>query len=201
MPLAAGQILLSSIDQLTVSDRDSDRQLAKNLDSGALKSCLRPCGARLENAWAKCNRMYGLSSSHTDRQYCAVDSLLSQPPQQTVQFARHAGEPPPRWFLFRRTRIQHHHHQNSLVYLNPHDLHRFLLSVEAAERTRKRLHTVTCYLLCSQGWRDTDWFKTRVPDQTQKRPRFIQSENRPLPSTLQQLTPTPPPIFIAMGWP
>ena len=30
MPLAAGQILLSSIDQLTVSDRDSDRQLAKN---------------------------------------------------------------------------------------------------------------------------------------------------------------------------
>src|SRR4029077_14233031 len=32
-----------------------------------------------------------------------------------------------------------------LVYLNPRDLHRFLLGVEAAERAQKRLHTVTCY--------------------------------------------------------
>jgi hypothetical protein len=31
---------------------------------------------------------------------------------------------------------------------------------------------------CSrQEWRDTDWFKTRVPDQTQERPYFIQSVN------------------------
>ena len=62
-------------------------------------------------------------------------------------------------------------------------------SVEAAERTRKRLHTVTCYHPSYwQGWRDTDWFKPRVPDQTQKRPRFIQSVNRPSPSTLLQRT-------------
>ena len=62
-------------------------------------------------------------------------------------------------------------------------------SVEAAERTRKRLHTVTCYHPAySQKWRDTDWFKTRVPDQTQKRSLFIQSVNRPSPSTLHKRT-------------
>jgi uncharacterized protein with GYD domain len=59
-------------------------------------------------------------------------------------------------------------------------------SVEAAERTRKRLHTVTCYQPCFwQEWRDTDWFTTRVPDQIQKRPHLIQSVNRPSPYTLQ----------------
>jgi hypothetical protein len=65
------------------------------------------------------------------------------------------------------------------MYVNPRDLHRFLLGVEAAERTRKRLHTVTCYHRSNEEdeWRDTDWFKTRVPDQTQKRPHFIQSAN------------------------
>src|SRR5262249_59084871 len=32
------------------------------------------------------------------------------------------------------------------------------------ERTRKRLHTVTCYHPClTQEWRDTDWFKTAFP--------------------------------------
>src|SRR5216683_4065837 len=50
--------------------------------------------------------------------------------------------------------------------------------VEAAERARKRLHTVTCYHPSRQdGWRDTDWFKTHVPDQTPSRPHFIQSAN------------------------
>src|SRR5262249_24997031 len=87
------------------------------------------------------------------------------------------------------------------VYVYPRDLHRFLLCVEAAERTRKRLHTVTCYdSSYSEEWRDTDWFKTRVPDQTQKRPRFIQSANRSSPSTLQQRTRTLNPIFMSMGW-
>jgi hypothetical protein len=61
-----------------------------------------------------------------------------------VQLARHRDESPPRWFLFRRTGIHHNYHQNFLVYVNPRDLHRFLLA-EAAERTRKKLHTVTCY--------------------------------------------------------
>jgi len=45
--------------------------------SASLKSCLRPRGARLENACAKCKRMWGSSSSHTDRQYCAVDSITA----------------------------------------------------------------------------------------------------------------------------
>ena len=71
----------------------------------------------------------------------------------------------------------------------------------AAERTRKRLHTVTCYLPCYwQEWRDTDWFKTRVPDQTQKRPHFIQSANRPSPSTLPQPTRTTQPHFHLNRW-
>jgi hypothetical protein len=61
---------------------------------------------------------------------------------------------------------------------------------EAAERRRNRLHAVTCYHPSySEGWRDTDWFKTRVPDQTQQRPHFIQSVNRPAPSKPHERTP------------
>ena len=45
--------------------------------SASLKSCLRPRGARLENAWAQCKRMWGSNSNHTDRQYCAVDSITA----------------------------------------------------------------------------------------------------------------------------
>src|SRR5438093_1971258 len=42
----------------------------------------------------------------------------------------------------------------------------------------KRLHTGHVLPpVLSPEWRDTDWFKTRVPDQTQKRPHFIQSAN------------------------
>ena len=37
--------------------------------SASLKSCLRPRGARFENAWARCKRMHGSNSNHTDRQY------------------------------------------------------------------------------------------------------------------------------------
>ena len=39
-------------------------------------------------------------------------------------------------------------------------------------------------LHAAQEWRDSDWFKTRVPDQTQERRHFIQTVNRPSPSTL-----------------
>lgn len=45
--------------------------------SASLKSCLRPRGTRLENACAKCKRMWGSSSSHTDRHYWAVDSITA----------------------------------------------------------------------------------------------------------------------------
>src|ERR1035438_379131 len=73
--------------------------------------------------------------------------------------------------------------------------------VEAAERTRNRLHTVTCYHPSDlEGWRDTDWFKTRVPDQTQKRPHFIQSVNRPAPSTPHERTPQTQPDFHVNRW-
>ena len=72
--------------------------------------------------------------------------------------------------------------------------------MEAAERTRKRLHTVTCYHLSYHQWRDTDWFTTRVPDQTQKRPHFIQGVNKPSPSTLHQRTRTAQPHLHINGW-
>jgi hypothetical protein len=42
-----------------------------------LKSYLRLRGARLENACAKRKRICGSSSSHTDRQYCAVHSMTA----------------------------------------------------------------------------------------------------------------------------
>src|SRR5258707_8772984 len=55
-------------------------------------------------------------------------SLLPQPRQKAVQLARHRDESPPRWFLFRHPRIHDNHHQHFLVYVNPRDLHRFLLA-------------------------------------------------------------------------
>ncbi|MDX6459920.1 MAG: hypothetical protein QOE55_3617 [Acidobacteriaceae bacterium] len=45
--------------------------------SASLKSCLRPRGARLENACARCKHICGSNSSHTDLQYCAVDSITA----------------------------------------------------------------------------------------------------------------------------
>src|SRR5438105_6059401 len=47
--------------------------------SASLKSCLRPRGARLENACANCSFMCGSSSIHTGLQYCAVDSITASP--------------------------------------------------------------------------------------------------------------------------
>jgi hypothetical protein len=44
------------------------------------------------------------------------------------QLARQGNESPSRWFLFRHTRIHDNYHQNFLVYVNPRDLHRFLLA-------------------------------------------------------------------------
>src|ERR1700674_1268234 len=74
-----------------------------------------------------------------------------------------------------RTGIPHYHHQHFLVYVNSRDLvgHGFLPAWKRQNERQERLPTVTCY---PQGrGRDTDWFKTLVPDQTRKRPRFIQS--------------------------
>src|SRR6266581_119252 len=118
-------------------------------------------------------------------------SLLLQPRQQAVQLARHRDESPPRWFLFRPTCIHDNYHQNFLVYVYPCDLHRFLLTWKRQNAREKGYTPSRATSPCFwQEWRDTDWFKTRVPDQTQKRPHFIQSVNRPLPSTLHQRTRT-----------
>jgi hypothetical protein len=110
--------------------------------SASLKSCFRPCGARLENPCANCKLMCGSSSSHTDRQYWAVDSITaSSTPCSRNHFLPCVRQSP-----------------------RPSSLPP---GVKAAERTRKKLHTVTSYQPCYfAGWRDTDWFKTRVPGQT-----------------------------------
>jgi hypothetical protein len=173
-----------------------------------LKSCLRPRGARLENACAKCIRMWGSSSSHTDRQYCAVDSITaSSTPssrnhvKRRVQPARHRDESSPRRFLFRHTPIHDNDHRNFLVYVNPRDLHRFRLAWKRQNAREKDYTPSRATSPCLwQEWRDTDWFKTRVPDQTQKRPHFIKGVNRPSPSTLLQRTRTTQSHFRVNRW-
>ena len=77
----------------------------------------------------------------------------------------------------------------------PRHLHCFLPAWKRQNARIIRLHTLTCYRPATVQWRDTDWFKTCAPDQTQKRPHFIQSVNRPLPSTLHQRTPITQPPF------
>src|ERR1700741_5040040 len=67
-------------------------------------------------------------------------SLLPQPRQKAVRFARHRDESPPRWFLFRHPRIHDNHHQNFLVYINPRDLHRFLLAWKRRNAREKVTH-------------------------------------------------------------
>src|SRR5215813_12785777 len=104
--------------------------------SASLKSCLRPRGARLENACAKCKRICGSSSSHTDRQYGAVDSITAsstpcscnQIRNRCNSLTRQRDKSSPCRLLFRRTSIHHHYHQDFLVYVDPRDLHRFLLT-------------------------------------------------------------------------
>src|SRR6266581_9402100 len=108
-------------------------------------------------------------------------SLLPQPRQKAVQLARHRGRIAAA--LVSLPASSHPRQPPSTLSCVRQSPRPSSLppGVEAAERTRKRLHTVTCYHLSySEQWRDTDWFKTRVPDQTQKRPHFIQSVNRPL---------------------
>jgi len=82
---------------------------------------------RLENACAKCKRMWGSSSSQTDRQYWAVDSITAVP----VSLPAHSH---PRQRPSRLSCVCQSPQPSSLPP-----------GVEAAERTRKRLHTVTCY--------------------------------------------------------
>ena len=159
---------------------------------------------------ARCKRMYGSNSNHTDRQYWAVDSITaSSTPCSRNQIKSRcnslgmvtnrrrsgfssgvlASRPPPSALSCARQCLL-----SCTASLPP--------GVEAAERARKRLHTVTCYHpSCQDGWRDTDWFKTHVPDQTPTRPHFIQSAKRPLPSTLDDRTRRLDPIFISMGGP
>src|SRR5215469_1611936 len=150
--------------------------------SASLKSCLCPRGARLENACANCKRRYGSNSSHTVRQYCAVDSMTASSTlcsrnqiDNRCRVARHGGESSSLRLLLRCARIDHDHHQHSLVYVNS----RYLVG-HSCLQTRKRqnartetLSTVTCYPSSRRNRAHTDWFKTHVPDQTREQPHFI----------------------------
>jgi hypothetical protein len=81
--------------------------------------------------------MWGSNSNHTDRQYCAVDSItasstpcLRSQINNRVQVTRQGGKSSPLGFRFRRSRIDHYHHQHFLVYVNSYYLvrHSFLLA-------------------------------------------------------------------------
>jgi hypothetical protein len=134
---------------------------------------LRPRGARLENACANCKRMYGSNSNHTDRRYWAADSMTASFTSARVTKSQIVAAP--------AHRPAHAHPSPQPSALSC--VRQFRLScrtllppdVEPAERAREDIHTVTCYHPSRRdGWRDTDWFKTHVPDQTLTRPRFIQ---------------------------
>ena len=67
-------------------------------------------------------------------------------------------------------------HQHFLVYVNSCDLvgHCFLPAWNQ-QNARSKLSTVTCHHPShSDGWRNPDWFTTRVPDQTLPRSHFTQ---------------------------
>lgn len=50
-----------------------------------------------------------------------MQTVVERPARKwrSVQLARHRDEAPPRWFLFRRTRIHDNCHQSLLVYVIP----------------------------------------------------------------------------------
>jgi len=75
--------------------------------------------------------------------------------------------------------------------------------VEAVERAEKSLRTVTCYHpSCREGRRHKDWFKTRIPGQTQQRPQLIQSADDLHRSTSDSsYNVRLDPIFIQIGGP
>ena len=75
--------------------------------------------------------------------------------------------------------------------------------MEAVERAEKSLRTVTCYHpSCREGRRHKDWFKTRIPGQTQQRPQLIQSADDLHRSTSDSsYNVRLDPIFIQIGGP
>src|SRR5499433_289796 len=175
--------------------------------SASLKSCLPPRGARLENACAKCKRRYGSRSRHTDRQYCAVDSLTAFSTPCSCNHIRNRCNS-----LGSVTNRRRAGFSSGTLASTTTSLKTFLCtsipaifiasSSPGSGRTpaKKVTHRPVLPPFLFGGGRDTDWFKTRVPDQTQKRPHFIQRENRPAPSTPHERTAQTQPDFHVNGW-
>jgi hypothetical protein len=150
--------------------------------SASLKSCSRPRGARLENACAKC--------THVGFQF--------QPDRPPV--------------LGRRLHHRRAGFSSSALASATTTIKTLLCTsipatfIDSSWRASGRTHAKKIthrHVLPPPSrpeWRDTDWFKTRVPDQTQKWPHFIQSANRPSPSTLHQRTRTTQPHFHVNRW-
>jgi hypothetical protein len=160
----------------------------------------------LENACAKCKRMWGSSSNHTDRQYCAVDSITasSTPCSRNHVNSRCSS-------LGMVTNRRRAGFSSGVLASTTTTIKTFLSTSiprpsspppkRGSGRTHAKRITHRHVLPPSYyRWHDIDWFKTRVPDQTQKRPHFIQSANRSVSSTLQQPTPTTQPVFHVNGW-
>src|SRR5262249_44559714 len=175
--------------------------------SASLKSCLRPRGARLENACAKCKRIWGSSSSHTDRQYCAVDSrTASSTPCSCNQIRNRCNS------LGSVTNRRRAGFSCGILVSTTTTIKTFLCtsipatfiasSWRGSGRThaKKVTHRHVLPPLFDAGVARHRLVQNGVPDQTQKRPHFIQSVNRSSPSTLHQRTPTTQPHFHVNGW-
>src|SRR6516165_9131566 len=135
--------------------------------SASLKSCLRPRGARLEKACAKCKSICGSNSNHTVRQYCAVDSMTaSRTPcsrNQLDRRRRSLGKVVNRrrsGFSTGEVASINTTIKTFLCTSIPAILYPIAFSWRGqAERAKESLHTLTCYHPSRQDeWRDTDWF-------------------------------------------
>ena len=138
--------------------------------STSLKSCLRPRGALLENACASSEHMKGSNSNHTDRQYCAADSITASSTRCSLNHTDKrrnslgiVASPAAPASTPECARQSPHYHQDSLVYVYPCDLggHNNLPGRESDRKRAQRHQTPTRATTPSQrdGWRDTTWFR------------------------------------------
>ena len=169
--------------------------------SASRKSPLRPRGARLEKACARCKRMYGSNSHQIGFQYCPVDSMTTSftpcACSQASKRRRSLAMVP------KRRRSSLHSGEIASPSLDPTttistfgwmsidatlSLSNMVSSWRGSGRMRgKKIRTVTRYRPSRrEGRRHTDWFKTRIPGQTLQRPQLLQSGD-----DLHRSTPAP----------
>src|SRR5499433_2302833 len=147
-----------------------------------------------------------LPRSHTDRQYCAVDSITaSSTPCSCNQIRNRCNS------LGSVTNRRRAGFSSGTLVSTTTTIKTFLCtsipatfiasSWRGSGRThaKKVTHRHVLPPLFDAGVARHRLVQNGVPDQTQKRPHFIQSVNRSSPSTLHQRTPTTQPHFHVNG--